>query len=328
MKAEGSLKKGRTCWWLLAPLLLLCCAAKHPTPHVDALHVAGYTGVQLTRGVQNHLLLPGNVNGHAASFVLDTGADATFLRADRASNLGVSSTGRQYPLGNGKSLSHAAIDLRVGDMLFGKTNVGIADPSQRAGSMPADGSIGLDILRRNKAVINCRTRQVFFKTDSSRRSDLAATARGKGFVEVPIQEDRDGYLMVPCSIGGKSGVMLLDTGAFVTILNDAVARAAGIGGHSSRLTAGGFDGQVRSLELAQVDNLKVGSVSIASHQLALMNFSSERHSRKSLFIGFSRVEAVEHRDSGRESFFGLLGNDLLDSHQAIIDLESMNLFLK
>jgi predicted aspartyl protease len=328
MKAEGSLKKGRTCSWLLAPLLLLCCAAKHPTSRVAELHLAGYTGVQLTRGAQNHLLLHGNVNGHAASFVLDTGSAVTFLRADRARNLGVSSTGRQYTLDNGGSLPLAAIDLRVGDMVFGKTDVGLADPSQLAGSLPADGSIGLDLLRRYKAVINCRTKQLFFRSDSSGRMDLSATTAARGFARVPIREDRHGYLMVPCSLGGKQGRMMVDTGAFVTIMNETALRYRGVEGRNSNLTASSFDDKVRQLQVARIDNLKIGSVPIAPHELAMMNLTGEAGPRKSLRIGFSYVEAIERRDTAGEIFFGLLGNDLLDYQQAIIDLDSMSLFLK
>ena len=320
------MKTGPTCWGLFAPLLLLCCAAKHPASG-NELDLPGYQGIQLERGSQNHLVLRGQANNQSATFIIDTGSAITFLRGDRAGKLGVIASGGDYVLAPGKSLQRASVNLRAGTMDFGKIMIGLADPTQRAGALPTDGSIGLDLLRRYKAVVNCRTKQVFFKTAPS-SMDLAATTAGRGFARIPIREDRHGYLMVACSLGGKSGRMMVDTGAFVTIMNETALRYRGVTGENSNLTAGNFDGKVQRLQVATIDNLKIGPVAIAARELAMMNLTGEAGPRKSLRMGFSYVEATERRDIGGEVFFGLLGNDLLDHLHGIIDLENMNLFLK
>jgi predicted aspartyl protease len=319
-------KLGATCWGLLAPLLLLCCAAKHPASGNEP-YLPGHKGIQLERGLQNHLVVSGQVNNQPATFIIDTASAITFLRGDSAGRLGVVASGGDYAIAPGKSLPRASVNLQAGTMDFGKVMIGLADPAQHAGNLPADGSIGLDLLRRYKAVINCRTKQIFFKTAAS-SMDLAATTTAQGFARIPIREDRNGYLMVACSLGGKSGRMMVDTGAFATIMNETALRYRGVTGENSNLTAANFDGKVQRLRVATIDNLKIGPLSIAPRELAMMNLTGEAGRRKGLRMGYSYVEATARRDSGGEIFFGLLGNDLLDHLHAIIDLESMNLFLK
>lgn len=311
------------------PLILLFAVATLLTAASpsEKLTLAGYKGIQLERGSENHLILQGQINGKPATFVVDTGSAVSFLRGDRAGKLGVVASGGEYVLAPGKSLQRASADLRAGAMDFGKITIGLADPAQRAGALPADGTIGLDLLRRYKAVINCRTKQIFFKTDTS-SSSLAATTTARGFARVPIREDRLGSLMVSCSLGGKSGRMMLDTGAFVTIMNETALRNLGVATKDSNLTAGNFDGKVQRLQVAAIDNLKIGPVAIAPRELAMMNLTGESAHRAKLRVGLAYVEASERRDIGGEIFLGLLGNDLLDHQQAIIDLGSMNLFLK
>jgi predicted aspartyl protease len=306
---------------MLAVFLPLFLASENVSAAAKKLNLDGYEQLPLERGSQNHLLLHAKVNGQPAVFVIDTCAARTFLRSDRAKKFGIRGA-------EGNAESSASIDLSASSKLFGRITVAVYDPSQRAGYLPADGAIGLDLLRRYKAVINCRSREIFLRSDSSPLLDLTRTTAAKGFVRVPIGETAHGYLRVLCRIHGKIGRLLLDTGAFVTVLEQRAIYALGINGNRLGMTAGGFDGQVRSLELAQIDDLKIGTVPIPPQKLALMNILPEHASRKSLMLGFNRVAASEHWGASSEPFFGLLGNDLLDYQQAIIDLGSMSLFLK
>src|SRR5450755_3703452 len=125
--------------------------------------------VQLVRGPENHLLVPASVNGHPASFLLDTGERLTFVEAKRAAPFGVQTSDRKTHVG-ALWFSIGQIDhLGLGSISLSPVEVALYDSAQFRGPVPgkggkaADGIIGLDLLRRHRAVINCRTQQLFIQ---------------------------------------------------------------------------------------------------------------------------------------------------------------------
>jgi len=314
----------------MVALLLVCVAAGRATPAAQS-DPSGYTGVQMTRGPQNHLLLQMRVNGRPATFLLDTGADLSFFRADRAAAFGIGLTeaqtfrkGRSFPLGS-------INDLAAGSANLGATDVALSDASQFRGTaagpqQTVDGVIGLDLLRRHKALINCHTRQLFLRTDPNRRLNLPATTRALGFVRIPLDENRRGALTVPCSLRGRPARLIVDTGAFVTGLDDDALRFFSLTTRASNLTTRGFDGQIRPVRLAQIDDLKIGGVAIAPQTFAVMDLYGKKKPLRT-HTGLRRLEIYAER-SPAERILGLLGNELLDQRRGIIDLDSMSLFLK
>lgn len=317
---------------LLAAALFLSSAVAAPSR--EGASTSGYERAGLFRGPQNHLLLLTTANGKPATFLLDTGAEISFLRADRASDFGLRllaregrSLGRSFPLA-------ALDDLQAGSAHLRQTTFALYESSEFGGPIPgrngkaADGVIGLDVLRRYRAVINCRTREVFFRTDPARRLALATTTRAMGFVQVPIRQSRRGYLAVPCSIRGRPGQLVVDTGAFVTALDDEAMRAIGLPSERSLLTARGFNGRVRPVFLAQTEDLKIGAAVIAPQKFAVMDLFAENKPRRT-YTGINRIEYYSaQKPAPGERIFGLLGNELLDQRRAIIDLDGMSLFLK
>ena len=315
-------------------ILALCVPATLSAAPVEQLNLPGYVGVQMTRGRQNHLTVPMQVNGKPANFLVDTGSDVSFFEATRGPAFNVTATpeqvrrsGQLFPFGS-------IADLRAGGAVFGQTKVALYRIAQLRGAVPgpggrpAEGVLGLDVLRRHRAVINCRTRQIFFQTDPSRRLDVGAATQGLGFARVAINEDRNGKLSVPCRLAARSGKLSLDTGAFVSGLDDDTARLLGLATTPSGITARSFDGRVRPVFLAQVNDLSIGGVTIAPQKLAVLDVFAKGKLPRT-FTGLNRIEFRTRRDAVREpELFGLLGNELLDQRRAIIDLGSMSLFLK
>jgi hypothetical protein len=87
--------------------------------------------------------------------------------------------------GAGARFGVAAIgNFSIGGASFGPTEVALVSASQFRGTAPGrgipDGVIGLDLLKRRDAIINCRTRQLFLKTDPASRLDLQAITRRWG----------------------------------------------------------------------------------------------------------------------------------------------------
>ena len=292
----------------------------------------GYEVVPLTRGSQNHLLAPGDVNGRAATFMVDTGAETSFLQADRAQSFGVRPTGTEARTGRRSFPVAAADNLRLGGMSLGATTFSLYRAAQLGGPVPgqrgraADGMIGRDLLRRYKAIINCRSRQLFLKADAGARLDLASITRAEGFTAIPMEATARG-LTVPCSIAGRGGRLVVDTGAFLTGFDDDAARLLGLAGEPSAAKARSFEGRVRALQLVQVDDLRVGGVRIPPQKFVVMDLFTRKPLRT--YSGIGRIEFYSPRSAARgDRIYGLLGSELLDLHRAIIDLDSMTLFMK
>ncbi|MBA3830623.1 MAG: clan AA aspartic protease [Chthoniobacterales bacterium] len=317
-------------------LVLLPClwAAVGLGAAAERAALPGYSSAQMSRGPENHLLLHARINGSPVTLLLDTGADVSFLRADRAQHLGVRVVDETMRTGGKAFPTGVVSDLQAGDAHFRELRFALYEASEIGGAVPgeaasaADGLIGLDMLRRYEAVINCHSRQLFFRKEGASGLDLTRGMRAMGFRKVPIIAYRHHFLTVPCHLNGRLGQMILDTGAFVTALADDAVRAFTIKTTPSRLTARGFDGKVRPVELAQVNDLRIGDVAIAPQTFAVIDLFDSRKQVRA-FTGVNRIEQYSEREfSPGERIFGLLGNELLDQRRAIIDLESMSLFLK
>src|SRR5205085_8155542 len=140
----------------------------------------GYTAVSVRYDSWNKMLMEAVVNGHRARLVVDTGAGYSVLDAGRARSLGVSPVGSDSPFGeftnlNGERYRVGYINsLRAGAMDFGSGPMALFTPAKahaaeasRLNGDNDDGVLGADILTRYKAVINCFTKTIFFKADSS-----------------------------------------------------------------------------------------------------------------------------------------------------------------
>ncbi len=314
---------------LVCAILLLCGGAQIALAAKEA-HPAGYASAQMQRGPQNHLILRAMVNGRPASFLIDTGSTISFLRSDHAEHFGVRSTSETTTRG-GRTFPLAIISkLEVGGTSLGQISVALTVAAYLRGTAPGsgatDGVLGLDLLRREKAIINCHTREIFFKTDPTARLDLSNTTRALGFARISLEERRAGDLTVACRLRGRNGRLVVDTGAFVTGIDDDAARLLGLTTKPSKLTSRGLDGRVRSLQLAQIDDLQIGGIAIAGQPFAVMDLFGEKKELRT-HTGLGRIEYYEPRSPGAE-VFGVLGNELLDHRRAIIDLENMILYFK
>jgi predicted aspartyl protease len=204
-----------------------------------------------------------------------------------------------------------AQNLTAGGMRFGSTLVTLRESRHfDTGDTPVDGVLGLDVLTRHKAVINCRTKLIFFKVDQSRQMDLSSVASKEKFTRIPLRRERNGALTVPCSIRGQPARLFVDTGAFLTIFHEAFLKSVGIPMEATRISAHFVPGASRKISAGQINDLKIGNFKTPPAKFgvtALPNFTLRQ--------GNARVS-------------GILGMDTLYDRYAIIDLDGMNLFLK
>ncbi len=296
--------------------------------------LAGHGAVQLIRGPQNHLLVPASVNGHSASFLLDTGENLTFLQNDRVTPLGVQNLGRQTHVG-ALWFSLGQINrLGLGTVMLSPVEVALYDPAQFRGPVPgkggraADGILGLELLQRHGAVINCRTQQLFVQSDSASPLNLAAITGGFGFIRIPITPSGHGQLTVSCSIGPISGRLVIDTGAFVTILDAHAVRDLNLNPQATTHSARTASGRVRPMAVSEIKDFNIGGVPMAPQKFAIMDLF-EPNKPLRVFTGINRLVGYDARmPRSKHDVLGLLGSELLYQRSAIIDLGSMSLYLK
>jgi predicted aspartyl protease len=279
--------------------------------------LSGYKAVRVHYGPLNKMIMPVHINGQPANLLVDTGASHVMLDADAAASFGVKPSqrglryirfsqiyGQELPLG-------FAQNLTAGSMSFGSVLVTLRNPSDSdAGSAHIDGVLGLDILSRYKAIINCRTKFVFFKIDQARQMHLSSVASAEKFARIPLRREESGALTVPCSIHGQPARLLVDTGAFITTFQEAFLKSLGIPLHATRVSAHFARGTTRKISAGKIDDLKIGDFKMPPAKFGvteLPNFA--------LHQGSSRIS-------------GILGIDTLYNCHAIIDLDGMNLFLK
>ena len=296
---------------LIIPSSTLASVKGKPT------QLSGYKVVRVHYRPLNKMIMPVRINGRRANLLVDTGSNQIILNAAAAASFGVqTSQGGLFYLQqtriNGQSLPVGfAQSLIAGGMSFGSTPVTLRKSSRSdTDGTPIDGVLGLDVLTRHKAVINCRTKLIFFKVDQARQVDLSSVASEEKFTRIPLRREENGALTVPCSIRGQPVRLFVDTGAFLTIFHEAFLKSVGVPIEATRVSAHFAAGSSRKISAGQINDLKIGGFKTPPAKFgvtALPNFTLRQ--------GSARVS-------------GILGMDTLYDCHGIIDLDSMNLFLK
>jgi predicted aspartyl protease len=312
MPARLAAKMAALLFLALTPISTFGISKNCPLPQL-----AGYKAVPVHYGPLNKMIMSVQINGQPADLLVDTGANEIILDADAAQSFGVrpSQRGLRYIRRtqiNGQLLFVGfAQNLNAGSMNFGGNLVALRNPTHSGtGSGHVDGVLGLDILLGHKAVINCRTKLVFFKVDPARQMNLSAVATSQKFTRIPLRREENGALTVPCSIRGESTRLVVDTGAFVTTFDQTLFKSLGIASEPTRVSARFASGAARRIGAGRISDLKIGDFKVPPEKFgvtALPDFA--------LRLGATRIS-------------GILGMDTLYICHAIIDLDGMNLYLK
>jgi predicted aspartyl protease len=303
----------------LAVLVIIPCSTVASTSVKGGrpTQLSGYKAVRVHYSPPNKMIMSVRINGQPANLLVDTGSNQVILDAAVAESFGVRPSQRdlryiQFTRINGQLLPVGfAQSLIAGSMNFGNTLVTLRDSSHSdTGDTRVDGVLGLDLLTRHKAVINCRTKLIFFKVDRTRQVDLSSVASAEKFTKIPLRREENAALTVPCSIHGQPARLLVDTGAFITIFHEAFLKSVGIPVKATRVSAHFARGAARKVSAGQINDLKIGDFKTRPAKFgvtALPNYT--------LLQSSARIS-------------GILGMDTLYNYHAIIDLGGMNLFLK
>jgi len=166
-------------------------------------------------------------------------------------------------------------------------------------------------LLKRGTFINYKTLQLFFARGGSK---LPLTREGyekMGFTYVPLRITPKGYIEVEGTIAGSTYSFLLDTGAFVSILEPKIRERNHLAFNDTRV--------ILTAPYAGIKEVRLTQATVPGFRIGSQDLSDFR-------IGFA--ESHNFDPGFRHEYGGILGPDLLHYHEALIDLGNRALYLK
>ncbi len=299
----------------------LGASSKQPQP---ALTSPLFQALPLERSRQNHLLLRAEINGKPALLGVDSGAPVSAVSAARRTHFGMSAipgTSKLPPrlrINGGFNRVTIAHRLRLGALiLVNEPMVAIdlslpARASREFHEQELDGILGADILFPTQAVLDCEAQILFMKVDP----DAPGTVPGvnhRGWKNMPIRVTKGWNLYVDGKLNGKPAQLMIDTGAFTTLIHRPFVRDMRLPLRNTPYTSGAVNLDERGLQLATIRRFAIGPFLVKGKEVGVMDLKGLIHS--DLLQGTPPVA-------------GLLGSEFLRRNHAIIDFGTRTLYLK
>lgn len=285
-----------------------------------------YEALPLTRSSQNHLLVRAEINGKPAVLLVDTGAPLSAVAIDRATHFGMSPVSAKSKIPSRLNINGAfnamsmARGLRLGALNLVDEAMVLIDFSylrQSSGNggeqeRESDGILGTDILSPLMAVLDYDRMLLVLKIDP-RVSGTVPGFNFRGHRRVRMRESEGYNLYVDGSVNGTKARLMVDTGAFATLLHSQFVLRMKIPLRQTQFKSVGVNLAQSRVRLANITRFSVGSLDMQSHRVGVINL--ERLIHGGLLDASPPVA-------------GLLGSEMLARYHAIIDFGTKSLYLK
>ncbi len=283
-----------------------------------------FQALPLERSRQNHLLLRVKINGKPAILGVDSGAPVSAIALNRRKHFGLtalpgsSSLPPRLRINGGFNRVAIAHRLQIGALtLIDEPMVAIdlsgpARSSREFNEQQLDGILGADILFPTQAVLDCEKQILIMKIDP----DLPGTVPGvdhRGWHGIPIRVTKGWNLYVDSKLNGKSAQLMIDTGAFTTLIHKPFVRSMKLSLRDTPYTSGAVNLDDRGLQLATIRRFSVGAFVVKRKEVGVMDLAGLIHG--DLLQGTPPVA-------------GLLGSEFLRRNHGIIDFGTRTLYLK
>jgi predicted aspartyl protease len=292
-------------------------------PSVKASEAAPPTyGTTLSRSTGNHLFVEVLVNHRPAWFAIDTGAALSIVDSNKAKVLGLSKgpglvevpkqievNNRLVPVAEVNSLYVGRDDLGSGPVALIDLRDFRAKLRDSGHQVTMDGIIGLDILQRYNAVIDCRNQRIYLTVPGEDAQAILKSIKLGRYKAVPMRITHSGALEVEGRIGRNRYSFVVDTGGFATLVPSEVAKQNGIPVIGTTVNAKGIHSKERPV-----------GVTIASE------FDLGKYPLGPALIGVTGLP--EGPEDLRFPFGGLIGADFFFERGGIIDIGSKTLYFK
>ncbi len=276
----------------------------------------GYEHIPARRDESNQLLVGAMLDGKRRVLQLDTGCGLTTLSKSSSKHL--------------KSIAELGVVLRDsfwGDisrsnifvmerLQFGKA-VFLNQPAERETSRInfGDGLLGVDFMHRNWCILECASPSLFVRGSppgDSVQSTFQKSLELSGFKPVKLALDRGVMLTCELSINGKSAVMLVDSGAFLTCIDQSLLRSFELSWRYSGMKVSGIKAYKESLHVARAPSVKIGGVEIGTQTIGAIDLE-----KWGLRLPKANSMKVD----------GILGADLLGITMSVIDFHNTNMWV-
>ena len=280
-----------------------------------------YEALPLIRSSQNHLLVRAEINGKPALLGVDSGAPVSAIALKRRAYFGMAPiTGRSAipaRLSINGAFNSVAIarNLRLGalnlvDEPMVLVDLGGVRHSKKTDEI--DGILGADILFPTKALLDCQRQILILKINPS----VPGTIPGfdfRGFRGIPMHVSEGFNLYVDGSVNGKKAKLMVDTGAFATLLHSRFVRRMQIPLRDTPFSSSGVNLKQRGVQIATISRFSVGWMEMRSKDVGVINLEGLIHGG---LLDASPPVA------------GLLGSEILRRYHGIIDFGTKTLYLK
>jgi predicted aspartyl protease len=310
--------------------LLITLVAGIPLPALARpparTEAAQYEALPLERSSQNHLLVRAQINGKPATLLVDTGAPLSAVAIDRAAHFGMGPVSARSKIPSRLNINGAfnamsvARSLRLGALNLVDEAMVLIDFSylrqsfdnREEAERESDGILGTDILSPLMAVLDYDRMLLVFKLDP-RISGPVPGFNFRGYRRVRMHESEGYNLYVDGKVNGTKARLMVDTGAFATLLHSQFVLRMKIPMHQTKLRSIGVNLAQSRVRFANIARFSVGSMDMRSHNVGVINL--ERLVHGGLLDASPPVA-------------GLLGSEMLRRYHAIIDFGTNSLYLK
>jgi predicted aspartyl protease len=292
-------------------------------PSVKASEPARATyGTTLSRSTGNHLFVEVLVNHRPAWFAIDTGAALSIVDSNKAKVLGLSKgpglvevpkqievNNRLVPVAEVNSLYVGRNDLGSGPVALIDLREFRAKLRGSGHQVTMDGIIGLDILQRYNAVIDCRNQRIYLTVPGEDAQAILKSVKRGRYNSVPMRITHSGALEVEGRLGRNRYSFVVDTGGFATLVPSEVAKQNGIPVIGTTVNAKGIHSKERPVGVTIAPEFDLGKYPLGP-----------------ALIGVTGLP--EGPEDLRFPFGGLIGADFFFERGGIIDIGSKTLYFK
>ena len=134
-----------------------------------------------------------------------------------------------------------------------------------------------------------------------------------GFTAVPLRRAATtGHHLVEARVNGRPGLFVLDTGANMSVVDDDHVATFGLGVPAAGRGGGVAIGGHVTARLAAIRSLEIGGLRIRQRQMVVADIGNLMAAMRPLAGG---------------AVHGLIGQDVLNEHRAVIDMDGPLLYL-